>query len=206
MFPYEKAEFEGRPLNFWEPSNGTVAHDRNRSTASGPLFGAFRVALRHEENDLAGGPRPVLRETWDVKVYNLADAFLFDLEAVQNCATDKPFVVAKNGYGGLRSGATVTGSIIPTKANTSLAKARPVKTATRPALLKSCSTPGRNPVQPPPQRTTYTLGTGNIRGSTLNLPTRFGFARATVAPLLFMVTVPVPMGVLDGRTAALSFH
>ena len=100
MFPYEKVEFEGRRLNFWEPSNGTVAHDRTEATINGP-FGGFRVIQRHDENDLPGDLKPVLRETWEVHVYNISDYFLFDLVSVQKCAGDKPVLIEKNNYGGL---------------------------------------------------------------------------------------------------------
>ena len=101
MFPYEKVTFEGRHLNFWEPANGTISHERTESVISGPVFGGFFASLRHDENDLPGGLRPVLRETWNVRVYNLADSFLFDLISVQNAATSEPVKMDKNYYGGL---------------------------------------------------------------------------------------------------------
>jgi hypothetical protein len=100
MFPYEKAKFQDQQLNFWEPANGTISHDRTESAVSGQVFGGFRVALRHDENDLPGGLQPVLRETWEVNVYNIPDYFVFDLVSVQNCATDKPVLIEKNHYGG----------------------------------------------------------------------------------------------------------
>ena len=101
MFPYEKVKFEDRRLNFWEPSNGTVSHDRTEATIDGPVFGGFRVALHHDENDLPGGLKPVLRETWEVHVYNISDYFLFDFVSVQTCAGDQPVLIEKNNYGGL---------------------------------------------------------------------------------------------------------
>lgn len=101
MFPYEKVIFQDRHLNFWEPANGTISHARTESTVSGQVFGGFRVALHHDENGLPGGPQPVLRETWEVHVYNISDYFVFDLVSVQNCATGKPALIEKNNYGGL---------------------------------------------------------------------------------------------------------
>jgi hypothetical protein len=100
MFPYQNVTFEGRRLNFWEPSNGTVSHARTRSIISGPVFGGFGVDLQHDENDPSGS-RPVLDETWDVAVYNRNDAFLFDIVSVQSCATGQAVTVEKNSYGGL---------------------------------------------------------------------------------------------------------
>jgi hypothetical protein len=100
MFPYEKTKFDDRPLNFWEPSNGTISHDRTEAVFNGQVFGGFQAALRHDENDRPGGLVPVLRETWEVRVYQVSDYFLFDLTSVQNCATDKPLVIEKNNYGG----------------------------------------------------------------------------------------------------------
>jgi hypothetical protein len=100
MFPYEKVKFQDRQLNFWEPSNGAISHDRTESVVDGEVFGSFRVALRHDENDLPGDLQPILRETWDVNVYNISDYFLFDLVSIQNCATDKGVLIEKNYYGG----------------------------------------------------------------------------------------------------------
>jgi methane monooxygenase PmoA-like len=101
MFPYEKVKFEERVLNFWEPSNGTVAHDRIESAVSGTVFGSFQASLRHDENDLPGGLRPVLRESWCVRVYNISGYFVFDLDSVQNTASSTPVLIEKNSYGGL---------------------------------------------------------------------------------------------------------
>jgi hypothetical protein len=101
MFPYEKTTFEGRPANFWEPSNGSVEHEAVRATASGPVFAGFEVVLRHMVNDAPGGPRQALKETWDVRAYNVADVVLFDLESVQAAAGPSPLIVEKNAYGGL---------------------------------------------------------------------------------------------------------
>ena len=77
MFPYQKVNFQERQLNFWEPANGIISHNRIEALVSGAVFGGFRVALRHDENDLPAGVQPVLRETWEVHVYNIADYFLF---------------------------------------------------------------------------------------------------------------------------------
>jgi len=101
MFAYEKATFEGRPVNFWEPANGSVEHDAIRSTVSGPVFAEFESVLRHMVNNAPGGPRQALRETWHVRVYNITDFYLLDIESVQEAATDSPLVIEKNSYGGL---------------------------------------------------------------------------------------------------------
>jgi hypothetical protein len=101
MFPYQKVKFQDRQLNFWEPSNGTISHNRTEAVVSGAVFGGFRVTLHHDETDLPAGMRPVLHETWEIHVYNIADFFLFDLVSVQNCATDKPVLIEKNYYGGM---------------------------------------------------------------------------------------------------------
>jgi hypothetical protein len=101
MFAYEKATFEGRAVNFWEPANGSVEHEAIRSTVSGPVFAEFEPVLRHMVNDAPGGPRQALRETWRVRVYNITDFYLFDIESVQEAATDSPLVIEKNSYGGL---------------------------------------------------------------------------------------------------------
>jgi hypothetical protein len=65
------------------------------------VFGSFTVRLGHTDLSGEGKGKKVLDETWRVRVYNLTDCFLFDLESVQRCATGSPLIVKKFDYGGM---------------------------------------------------------------------------------------------------------
>ena len=67
----------------------------------GPVFGHFTARLRHVNLNRPGGPKPMLGETWRVRVYRLRDRFLFDIESAQTCAADSPLVVEEYHYGGM---------------------------------------------------------------------------------------------------------
>jgi hypothetical protein len=103
MFAWTNTTFEGRAVNFWDQKaqTGKVEHVSVKSLQSGPVFGGFTVSLRHTDLTAPGGPKPVLDETWTVRVYRLSDEFLFDLESVQSCAGKSPLVINKYHYGGM---------------------------------------------------------------------------------------------------------
>jgi hypothetical protein len=102
MFPWTDTNFEGRPLNFWDQQkgNGRIEHAKIDSTESGAVCGGFTVRLDHLDVTTGDKPKPVMTETWHVRVYNLADHFLFDLESVQRCQ-GSPLKIQKYHYGGL---------------------------------------------------------------------------------------------------------
>ncbi len=101
MYAWRQCEFEGHAVDFWDEKAqlGKIAHVKTESVGGGPVFAHFTVHLAHR--DLTLGGKPVLNETWRVRVYNLARAFLFDLESVQTCATSSPLTVKKFHYGGV---------------------------------------------------------------------------------------------------------
>jgi hypothetical protein len=103
MFAWTKSTFEGRPANCWDQKSrqGNVEHVKTESTGSGPVFGFFTTRLRHLNLNASEGPKPMLNETWRVRVYNLRDYFLFDLVSEQTCAGPSPLVVEEYHYGGM---------------------------------------------------------------------------------------------------------
>ena len=103
MFAWRKTTFEGRESNGWDQKTGTgrVEHVELKELVEGPVFGCFTARLRQVDLTAPGGPKPVLDETWLVRVYNLADGFLFDLESTQTCAGSAPVTIEKIHYGGL---------------------------------------------------------------------------------------------------------
>ena len=103
MFAWRKTTFEGRQTNGWDQKTGTgrVEHVELKELVEGPVFGCFTARLRQVDLTAPGGPKPVLNETWLVRVYNLADRFLFDVESTQTPAGPAPVTVEEIHYGGL---------------------------------------------------------------------------------------------------------
>jgi hypothetical protein len=89
-------------VNAWAPleKSGKMEFVKVEETWSGPVFGGFRVRHRFVDQTAPGGPKTVLHETWEVRVYATRGDFLIDLESVQTCASDAPLVVRKHYYGG----------------------------------------------------------------------------------------------------------
>jgi|ERR1043166_3742766 hypothetical protein len=105
-FAWTKTEFEGRQPDFWNMGEGKgkvefVAVDK---IWSGATEGGF--VARHRYIDLTSGqPKPVLNETWEVKVYKgpgrSPSANMFDLICTQECATTNRLKLPQYYYGGL---------------------------------------------------------------------------------------------------------
>jgi len=103
MFAWRKTTFEGRSTNGWEQKMGTgkVEHVELVDCTGGLVFGSFTARLQQVDLTAPGGPKPVLDETWRVRIYNISDRFLFDIESTQTCASGVPVVVEQIHYGGL---------------------------------------------------------------------------------------------------------
>ncbi len=102
-FPWTSSEFEGRPSDFWNSGSkqGKVECVKVDATVSGPVFAALTARHRFVNLNAPEGPKTALHETWELRVYNVSDRFLFDLVSTQTCATDQPLVIRKYRYGGL---------------------------------------------------------------------------------------------------------
>ena len=103
FFAWVKTTFEDRPVDFWNQAKqlGSVEHMKILETVSGPVFGQFKVKLRHSDLTAPDGPKPVLEEIWTVRVYNVPDPFLIDLKSEQRCVADTPLVINEYHYGGM---------------------------------------------------------------------------------------------------------
>ena len=104
FFAWVNTTFLGHHIDFWnqKEKTGQVSHAGTLGTTSGPVFGGFRVRLRH--SDLAGsdGPRPVLDELWTVRAYDRSDLFVIDFESSQTSAEGaEPLTINKYHYGGM---------------------------------------------------------------------------------------------------------
>lgn len=102
-FSWRTGEFEGRKLNAFAPLEklGRQEHAALDEVFSGVVFGWFRARQRLVDLNAPGGPKAALEDVWEVRVYALAGAFVFDLDSTQSCASESAFTNQKNYYGGL---------------------------------------------------------------------------------------------------------
>ena len=103
FFAWTKSKFDGKKIDFWNQAKQTAGIEfreivnisRDKKQVSFSAKHAFTVGTGDEQVD-------ALNEIWTVTV-NLtpADRFLFDIESVQECASDKPLILEKHHYGGM---------------------------------------------------------------------------------------------------------
>ena len=104
--PWTKTKFEGKETDFWNlgSGQGTVRFNRLLSTTAGPVFGGFQVEQDHVALKTDTGEKTVLKEVWDVRVYNIGGPekgyWLWDFVSAQRCVADSPLLLEKYRYGG----------------------------------------------------------------------------------------------------------
>jgi hypothetical protein len=104
--PWTKTKFEGKEVDFWNLGSGlgTVRFVKFLSTTSGPVYGGFKAEHEHVALKTAEGEKVVLREEWDVRVYNVGGPekgyWLWDFVSTQRCVADSPLYQEKYRYGG----------------------------------------------------------------------------------------------------------
>jgi hypothetical protein len=101
--PWTSTVFEGRKVDFWNSGakEGRIEFVGLDERGGGPVFGQLRARHRFVDLTAPGGSKVVLDETWSLRVWALADHFVFDLESTQTCATDSPLELKEYLYGGL---------------------------------------------------------------------------------------------------------
>jgi hypothetical protein len=110
--PWTHTEFEGKPVDFWNlgEGQGTVRFDRFLSTTSGPVYGGFQAEQDHVALKTSSGEKVVLKEVWDVRVYNVGGPdkgyWLWDFVSTQRCVADSPLKLLQYRYGGFGFRAT----------------------------------------------------------------------------------------------------
>ena len=110
--PWTKTKFEGKAVDFWnlKSGQGTVRFNRFLSTASGPVYGGFQAEHDHVALQTSSGEKVVLKEVWDVRVYNIGGPgnghWLWDFVSTQRCVADSPLLLEKYRYGGFGFRAT----------------------------------------------------------------------------------------------------
>jgi len=104
--PWTKTTFEGKEVDFWNlgKGEGTVRFKRFLSTTSGPVYGGFVGEHEHVALKTDQGEKVVLKEVWDVRVYNIGGPekgyWLWDFVSIQRCVADSPLHLEKYRYGG----------------------------------------------------------------------------------------------------------
>jgi methane monooxygenase PmoA-like len=103
MFAWRKGTFKGRETDGWHQAAklGRVEHVKLEHYGSGPVFGHFTTRLRQLDLTAPDGPKPILNERWHVRIANLPECFVFDMEMTQTCAGESPYTVEKIHYGGM---------------------------------------------------------------------------------------------------------
>ena len=103
FFAWVKTKFDKQPVDFWNQAKDLGRIEFREVVSLKREEGQVSFSVRHAF--LAGpeGARvPVLDEVWTVTVHQTSeDYFLFDIESVQQCATEKPLVLEKYHYGGM---------------------------------------------------------------------------------------------------------
>ncbi|MHC4604708.1 MAG: DUF6807 domain-containing protein, partial [Planctomycetota bacterium] len=104
--PWTKTKFEGKAVDFWnlKEGQGTVRFVKFLSTSSGPVYGGFEVEQEHVALKTSAGEKVVLKEVWDVKVYNVGGSekgyWLWDFVSTQRIVADSPLHLPQYRYGG----------------------------------------------------------------------------------------------------------
>jgi len=103
FFAWTKSSFNGKKTDFWNQAKDlgriefreVVNLKREEQKVSFSVKHAFTVKAGKKRVD-------ALHEVWTVTVHQTPeDHFLFDVVSVQQCASDKPFNLAKYHYGGM---------------------------------------------------------------------------------------------------------
>ena len=112
--PWTHTEFEGKSVDFWnlKEGQGTVRFVKYLATTDGPVYGGFQVEQEHVALKTAEGEKVVLKEVWDVRVYNVGGPgkvplgtpsggyWLWDFKSTQRCVADSPLRQVEYRYGG----------------------------------------------------------------------------------------------------------
>ncbi|MGF1577798.1 MAG: DUF6807 family protein [Gemmataceae bacterium] len=103
MFAWTKTTFENRKVDFWNQAKklGTVEHTKILAKTSGSVFAEFKARLNHVDLSAPKKPKAALEESWTVRLYNLRQYYVFEIESVQTTNTRSPLLVNKYHYGGM---------------------------------------------------------------------------------------------------------
>ncbi len=117
FMPWRKAVFEGHRVDFWLPdlrdSLGVIRFKKFLSPNAGQVFAGFTAEHEHLDMTAANLPlgKPVLNETWQVKVFAVdgptvggttaAPSWILDITSTQRCAGSSPLTLFEWDYQGM---------------------------------------------------------------------------------------------------------
>jgi hypothetical protein len=109
--PWTHTRYEGKMVDFWNVGDGTgtVRFSKYLSTTTGPVYGGFASEQDHVALQTSRGAQTILKEVWDVRVYNVGGPqkyWLVDFQSTQRCVADQPLIQEEYRYGGLGFRAT----------------------------------------------------------------------------------------------------
>jgi hypothetical protein len=109
--PWTHTTYEGKMVDFWNVGDGTgtVRFSKYLSTTSGSVYGGFQSEQDHVALKTSKGEQTILKEVWDVRVYNVGGPqkyWLVDFQSTQRCVADQPLIQDEYRYGGLGYRAT----------------------------------------------------------------------------------------------------
>lgn len=102
FFAWVNTIFQQNKADFWNQQHqtGTILFDSLISYRSGPVFAEFITRQRHialQGTDTV----PVLSEQWTLRVYNLTDYFMWDIQVLQENISDSTLSILPYHYGGM---------------------------------------------------------------------------------------------------------
>jgi hypothetical protein len=104
--PWTHTRYEGNLVDFWniQDGTGTVRFSKFISTTEGPVYGGFQAEQDHVALKTSVGEKVILKEVWDVKVYNVGGPengyWLWDFKSTQCNITELPLIQEEYRYGG----------------------------------------------------------------------------------------------------------
>lgn len=104
--PWTHTRYEGKLVDFWniDDGTGTVRFSKFMSKTEGPVYSGFQVEQDHVALKTSVGEKVILKELWDVRVYNIGGPekgyWLWDFKSTQCNVTELPLVQEEYRYGG----------------------------------------------------------------------------------------------------------
>jgi hypothetical protein len=109
--PWTHTTYEGKMVDFWNVGDGTgtVRFSKYLSTTTGSVYGGWQSEQDHVALKTSKGEQTILKEVWDVRVYNVGGPqkyWLVDFQSTQRCVAEQPLIQDEYRYGGFGYRAT----------------------------------------------------------------------------------------------------